>query len=118
MKVSECENYAIADDGTRLKAVEVCDASCECCEIEEFCVSEMRVTKCTKIHRKDKKNIIWQSTSEKNAFFAENCKIEINANEALKLMELIDLTKITCDEQRKTLGKIQYLIEQNIGYGS
>ena len=113
MKVSECENYAISDDGTRLKAVEVCDASCECCEIEEFCVSEMRVTKCTKIHRKDKKSIIWQQTTEKNAFFAENCKVEFNANEAIKLRELIDFAKINCDKQREIVGKIQYLIENN-----
>ena len=112
MKVSECENYAI-ENYTKLKAVETCDTSCEGCEIEEYCVTDFIQTKCSYNFRSDKKDIVWRQTKDKNDFFAENCKIEFNANEALKLMELIDLTKINCDKHRELVGKIQYLIENN-----
>ena len=116
MKVSECENYAI-ENGTKLKAVEVCDTSCEGCHYEYDCVGNFSVTKCSFRSRKDKKDIVWQPTTEKNAFFAENCKVEFNANEAIKLRELIDFAKINCDKQREIVGKIQYLIENNFDYG-
>ena len=113
MKVSECENYAIADNGTKLKAVESDGTSCEECYNFDKCGMCVDDRICDDHKRKDKKDIVWQSTSEKNAFFAENCKIEINANEAIKLRELIDFAKINCDKQREIVGKIQYLIENN-----